>query len=143
MKWVTTLLALGSLSICVAARADVSEATFMPQGSATYVSTQPSQVEIFVYKPDFKFKIIGVIDARGMAGPDGGLLSQLDITNYLGGAFAPGEKEDMALAVRALKLEAARAGATAVIIIQSQQVPVSSNSTERRIKAAAIVRADQ
>lgn len=42
-----------------------------------------SLVEVFVYKPDFKFKIIGIIEARGMAGTEGSLLDQLDITKLL------------------------------------------------------------
>jgi len=118
------------------ALADVSEATFTPQGSTVYPPASPEDVQVFVYKPDFKFRIIGVIEARGMAGPDGSLLDSLDITRLL--SAPPGEKEDIALAMSALKSEAAKAGASGVLIIQSRQVRVSDNATERRITAAAI-----
>ncbi|MBK7663577.1 MAG: hypothetical protein IPJ21_08550 [Sterolibacteriaceae bacterium] len=119
--------------------ADISEATFTPQGSSEYTAIPVSNVEIFVYKPDFKFKVIGVIEARGMAESNSGLLDQLDV---IGKFFRkpPGEKDDIALAMKALKSEAANAGATGVVIIQSQQVRVSNNATERQIKAAAIIR---
>lgn len=135
-------ITIAVLSFSTSAWADVSEATFTPQGSDVHPAVAVSQVEVFVYKPDFKFKIIGVIEARGMAEPDNSLLGQLDI---LGRAFRapPGEKEDIALAIKALKSEAADAGATGVIIMISQQVRISENATERQIKAAAIVRIEQ
>ena len=76
-----------------------------------------------MYKPNFTFKIIGTIEARGMAR---GLLS------------TPEEKEDVALALKALKKEAASIGANGVIIMKSGQVRVSNEATERRIAAIAI-----
>lgn len=130
-----------ALAICatffsISAKADVSEATFTPQGSAYYQPVAVSDVEVYVYKPEFKFKVIGVIEARGMAGGVGSLLDQLDITKIFDAS--PGEKEDIALAMRALKEEAANAGATGVLILQSRQIRVSADASERRIKAAAI-----
>lgn len=123
--------------------ADISEATFTPQGSSIYPSVPVSEVEVFVFKPDFNFKIIGVIEARGCAEVEReGLLDQLDVIHQLTKTRTapPGEKEDIALAMDALKTEAANAGATGVVIIGSRQVRVSQNSTERQIKAAAIRR---
>jgi hypothetical protein len=129
------------LFLSTEAMADVSEATYTSQGSTKYTSIDESQVEVFIFKPDFKFKVIGMIEARGMAETDNGLLDQLDV---LGKLFRkpPGEKEDIALAMTALREEAANAGATGVIIIRSQQVRVSGRATERQIKAAAIIRLD-
>jgi hypothetical protein len=46
----------------------------------------------------------------------------------------------MQLAIQALRKEAASAGATGVIILKSQQVPVGGGSTERRMIGAAIRR---
>ena len=121
------------------ARADVSEATFTPQGAESYPALNPSQVVVYVYKPDFKFKIIGTIEARGMAGGNPSLLEQLDILGRLL-ETPPTEKDDIALAMKALKEEAAMAGAEGVLIIRSMQVRVSQNATERRIQAVAIRR---
>jgi hypothetical protein len=123
-----------------AARADVSEATFTPQGRATYAPVKDEVVEVFVLKPDFKFRVIGVIEARGMATAETSILDQLDVIGKLLGNTPPqpGEKEDIALAMRALRQEAARAGALGVIILKSIQVRVTQNATERRIVAAAI-----
>lgn len=123
------------------ARADESEATFTPQGADFYPPLKPSQVVIYVYKPDFKFKIIGVIEARGMAGAGGSLLDQLDILGRLT-ASPPTEKDDIRLAMKALQEEAATAGAEGVLIIQSKQVRVSQNATERQIRAVAIVKVE-
>jgi hypothetical protein len=129
---ITTLFA------AMPASANISEAIFTPQGSEVYQSTSESSVEVYVYKPEFSFKVIGAIEARGMAGGGGNLFDALDITNLLDGP--PGEKEDMALAIRALKREAARVGATGVIILRSTQVRVSPSATERRINGVAIIR---
>lgn len=131
------------VALCVAAtsvRADVSEATFTGQGSGKHAAVDPSQVQIFVFKPDFKFRVIGVIEARGMAEASVSLLDQLDVIGQLLGnrPAQPGEKEDIALAIRALKIEAAENGALGVIIMKSVQVPVRQGATERRIVAAAI-----
>jgi nitrogen regulatory protein PII-like uncharacterized protein len=119
--------------------ADISEATFTRNGSYIYASVPVSEVEVFVFKPEFKFRAIGVIEARGMAGGGNNLLDQLLSVpdQLLGGA---GEKEDIELAMKALKDEAAKAGATGVVIVQSRQVRVSQDATERRIKAVAIRR---
>ena len=140
-RLIAILLISASALTPIFAWADVSEATFTPQGSDIYPALKPAQVVIYVYKPDFKFKIIGVIEARGMAGPDGSILGQLDI---LGQLFStpPTEKDDILLAMKALKEEAATAGAEGVLIIQSKQVRVSQNATERQIRAAAIIRTD-
>ena len=118
------------------ARAGIAEATFTPQGSDTYPEIPASRVTIYVFKPDFKFKVIGVVEARGMAGGGGSLLDQIDITKLL--EAPPGEKEDIALAMKALKDEAGKAGAEGVIILLSKQVRVAKNATERQIRAAAI-----
>lgn len=123
------------------ANADVSEATFTPQGNETYRALNPAQVVIYVYKPDFKFKIIGIIEAHGMAGGDNSILGQLDILGRLL-STPPTEKDDILLAMKALKEEAAAAGAEGVLILQSTQVRVSQNATERQIRAVAIRRAE-
>jgi hypothetical protein len=132
------VFAVACVSFTTSSRADVSEATFTPQGSDVYPPIPVSEVQVFVYKPDFKFKIIGIIEARGMAGGGGSLLDSLDITKLFDSP--PGEKEDIALAMKALKEEAANAGANGVLIIRTGQVRVSQDATERQIKAAAIRR---
>jgi hypothetical protein len=122
--------------------ADVSEATFTPQGNVRFAAIREEQVEIFVIKPEFKFRVIGVIEARGMAEGDGSILGILDsaIDQVLGGRPAqPGEKEDIALAMRAVRKEAAQNGISKVLIVRSTQARVSANATERRIIAAAIL----
>lgn len=121
--------------------ADVSEATFTPQGSDTYPALKPSDVVVYVYKPDFKFKIIGTIEARGMAGGSESLLEQLDILGKLL-STPPTEKDDIKLAMKALREEAASAGADGVLILQSKQVRVSQTATERQIRAVAIRRSE-
>lgn len=123
------------LTAPLVANADISEATFTPQGSATYTPIDESQVEIYVFQPAFKFKVIGVIEARGRAEE-----SRVSILDQLRGdkPAQPGEKEDIALATRALRREAAQAGALGVVIVRSVQERISQNVTERRIVAAAI-----
>lgn len=116
--------------------ADVSEATFIPQGSETYSPIDESQVNIFSFKPDFAFKVIGSIEARGMA--TASLLDQLDILGQLKGSTGPGEKDDIRLAIQAMKREAARVGANGVIIVKQGQVRVGPDATERRMVGAAI-----
>jgi hypothetical protein len=137
------LLLVTALCVATAWAGDVSEANFTSQGSQAYGAVSVSEVEVFVYKPDFRFKVIGVIEARGMyaGGSLGDRLGDLlDIDKWTDNSPA-GEKQDIALAMNALKEEAARVGAHAVIIIQSRQVRVSQDgSTERRINAAAIRR---
>ena len=76
-----------------------------------------------------------------MAGPDRSILGQLDILGQLFSG-APTEKDDILLAMKALKEEAANAGAVGVLILQSKQVRVSQTATERQIRAVAIVRAE-
>ena len=133
---ISSLLALHNTAL-----ADVSEATFTPQGSERFASIQESQVTVYVIKPDFKFRIIGIIEARGMAEGDSSIFGIIDgaVNELLGSKpTQPGEKEDIALAMRALRKEASEYGALGVIIIRSVQVRVSQQSTERRIVAAAI-----
>lgn len=145
MNRVASLLVLGFASLLASRSvlaADVSEATFTPQGSEVHGSVPAADVEVFVFRPDFKFKVIGLVEARGMADGSPTLMQQLDITTYLNPRPGPGEKEDVALAMKALKEEAGRVGATGVVIIQSVQVRVSQTATERRIRAAAIRRID-
>ena len=140
------LLTIGFLAILAClpniAIADISEATFTPQGSDTYTELKPSEVAVYVYKPDFKFKIIGTIEARGMAQANLSLLDRLDILGRLleTPPPPPTEKDDIALAMKALKEEAALAGAEGVLILRSSQVRVSQTATERRIQAVAIRR---
>lgn len=140
MKLAHVIVAIVCAFAAAVARADVSEATFTPQGRATYAPIQEELVEIYVFKPDFKFRVIGVIEARGMATATTSILDQLDVIGRLLGNTVPqpGEKEDIALALQALRQEAARAGAMGVVILKSVQVRVSQNATERRIVAAAI-----
>lgn len=109
--------------------ADVSEAVHMLNGSETYSPIHESQVTIYLYKPNFPFKVIGTIEARGMA--EGDLVDLLTLSQ-------PSEKQDMELAIKALKQEAASIGANGVIVVKQGQVRVSSTATERRIQGAAI-----
>ncbi|MCS6765464.1 MAG: hypothetical protein MO847_03085 [Candidatus Protistobacter heckmanni] len=128
-----------TLSLIGNVKADTSEATFMPQGSEMYSSISPNNVEIYIFKPDFKFKIIGAIDARGSAEYEvPGLIGRLLGSNQ---QPVPGEKEDIALAIKALKIEAGNAGAQGVVTTQSVQVPIQ-NGTERRINGVAIRKVD-
>ena len=138
-RLIAPLVVLAAALAPTFARADESEATFTPQGSDVYPALRPSQVIVYVYKPDFKFKVIGLIEARGMAGPDRSLLGQLDILGRLLSA-PPTEKDDILLAMKALKEEAAIAGANGVLILESRQVRVSQTTTERQIRAVAIVK---
>ena len=101
----------------------------MLNGSETYGPIDESQVSIFLFKPDFPFKIIGSIEARGIA--EAGLVNLLTLSQ-------PTEKQDMELALKALKQEAASIGANGVIVVKQGQVRVSSTATERRIQGAAI-----
>ncbi len=133
----TVIFSIACSFFTISAWADISEATFTRQGSDIYQPTPVSDVQVYVYKPDFKFKIIGVIEARGMAGGGATLSDLFNLDKWLD-TSVPGEKEDIALAMKALKQEAASVGATGVIIIQSRQVRVSQNATERQIRAAAI-----
>lgn len=133
-------LALLLLSTPFMAMADVSEATFTPQGNSNYPPIDAHQVEVYVFKPEFKFKVIGVVEARGMAESTVSVLDQLDVIGQLLGnrPAQPGEKEDIALAMRALRKEAAQAGAMGLVIVKSFQARVSPTATERRIVAVAI-----
>lgn len=139
-KLLKFILALFVISTPILARADISEATFTPQGSAIYSPIDERQVEVYVFRPEFKFKVIGVIEARGMAQSSVSILDEIDVIGQLLGnrPAQPGEKEDIALAMRALRREAAQAGAMGVVIVKSVQVRVSQNATERRIAAIAI-----
>lgn len=137
--FITFSLCAALLGAAIPVLADVSEATFTPQGAETYSPIQPSQVIVYVYKPGFKFKVIGVIEALGMADGNQSLLDQLDILGQLT-RTPPTEKDDIALAMKALKSEAAANGVDAVLILRSVQVRVSQSATERRIQAAAIRR---
>jgi hypothetical protein len=135
------LVVIFSLLTNSIALANLSEANFTPQGSGTYDSVPASQVEIFAFKPDFKFKIIGVIEARGMY--SGGTLGDLFDLDKWTDTSSIGEKQDISLAMKALINEASRVGAHGVIILKSQQVRVSNDgSSARRIIAAAIRRVD-
>lgn len=135
------LVLLVAISLSARAFADVSEATFTPQGSEVFEAVPLKAVQVFVFRPSFKFKVIGLLEARGMAEVDNSLFGQVDnaVGALLGDSHAaPGEKEDIALAMKALREEAAQNGATGVVILKSIQVRVSQSATERRIVAAAI-----
>ena len=120
--------------------ADISEATHVLNGSETYRPLDAAGVTVYLFKPNFNFKIIATIEARGMAELPASdpydLFGMVD--RALDPPKQPTEKEDLALAIKALKEEAASIGADAVIIVKNQQVRVSQNATERRIFAAAI-----
>lgn len=136
-----TFLLWTLLILPTAALADVSEATFTPQGNAHYTPIKENQVTIYVIKPNFKFSVIGVIEARGMVEGDNSIFGLIDnaVDELIGSKNSqPGEKEDIALAMRALRKEASENGALGVVILRSVQVRVSSQATERRIVAAAI-----
>ena len=129
-RLVASIFLIG-LSSPVVLFADVSEATHVLQGNDRYPVVSEGQVTIYAFKPDFPYKIIGEIEAHGMAEPSA--LDQLDVF------YKPtGEKEDMDLAMRALKRDAASMGANGVIIVKQAQVPVYDSATERRIVGAAI-----
>lgn len=117
--------------------ADVSEATHVLQANDIYKPTSESQITIFSYPPSFDYYVIGTIEAYGMA--EMPVIQQLDVlSTLLGVNDGPGEKEDMALALRALKREAASIGANGVIIVKSMQERASENATQRRLFGAAI-----
>lgn len=124
-----------ALIVSSIAYADVSEGTFQQHGGEAYGSIDESQVTVFQYKPNFPFKVIGLIEARGMA--ELTLLEQLDVTTYIVGS-GKGEKDDIRLATAALIREAAANGANGVIIVKQGQVRVGQNATERRMVGAAI-----
>lgn len=134
------ILSLAVVVTCMAALpafAHLSEANFTPQGSGNYAAVSVSEVEVFAFKPDFPFKVIGVIEARGMY-TGGGLSDLLDLDKWTDNSPI-GEKEDIALAMKALLAEAARVGANGVVIVKSQQVRADNQGgTARRIVAAAI-----
>jgi len=97
---------------------ETSEATHILNGKA-YPATDAQNIEVFLQKPDKEYIIIGLVESRGMG-----------VTT---------EKKDLELSMRALKNEAAKIGADALIINTSQQKLVQSDgSTERRISATAI-----
>ena len=120
---------------------DVSEATHLVNGNEKYSPISDREITVYVYKPSFPFKIIGTIEARGMADAESyalrGMLD-LDFESALGFS-SPGEKEDVALALKALKSEAASIGANGVIVAKQGQVRVNARGdTERRISGIAI-----
>ena len=90
----------------------------------TYPAIASENVSIYIQKPDFKYAVVGIVEARGMG-----------LTN---------EARDQKLAIQALKREAASIGADGVIISESTQqiasVSKDGTSTERRIKGLAIRR---
>jgi hypothetical protein len=128
-RFLACIVATTALAVSQNSVADVSEAVHMLNGSETFSPIHESQVSIYLYKPNFQFKIIGTIEARGMA--EGDLVDLLTLSQ-------PTEKQDMELAVKALKREAASIGANGVIVIKQGQVRISSTATERRIVGAAI-----
>jgi len=132
------LVAILSLLSHSIAWANLSEANFTPQGAGSYDRVPVSQVEVFAFKPDFKFKVIGVIEARGMY--SGATLGDLLDLNKWTDNTPIGEKQDIALAMKALINEASRVGAHGVIILKSQQVRVSNDGSSARIIIAAAIR---
>ena len=58
--------------------ADVSEATFTPQGSEKYSPVSASSVEVYVFKPEFKYQIIGVVEGQGAIGECAGIFAAGD-----------------------------------------------------------------
>lgn len=118
---VTVIVVFFSLTAC--AVLETSEATHMLSGQ-TYPAIASENVSIYIQKPDFKYAVVGIVEARGMG-----------LTN---------EARDQKLAIQALKREAASIGADGVIISESTQqiasVSKDGTSTERRIKGLAIRR---
>jgi hypothetical protein len=114
-----TLIAVMILSGC--AVIETSEATHILNGQ-TYAPVKAEDVVIYLEKPEFKYVLVGVVEARGMG-----------ITT---------EARDQELAIKALKQEAAKIGANGVILTHSTQqiagVSKDGTSTERRIKGLAI-----
>lgn len=114
--------------------ADVSEAFFTPQSQKTYPPVSVGEVVVYVANPGFRYSVIGVLEARGMAVVE-------DVVGQLfGGRSRATEQDDINLALEALKREAAANGASGVLITNSYQVNLADNASERRIKAFAIVR---
>lgn len=132
------LCALSLFGWTAHALADVSEATHILSSTEQFDRVAPLAVKVYVTKPAVQFKVVGTVEARGMA--------QAKPTQSLNEAFERvlrppvplGEREDLELALQALKLEAAGMGANGVVIERSEQVRVSSSATERRISALAI-----
>jgi hypothetical protein len=100
---------------------ETSEATHILNGPS-YPPLNSASVAIYIEKPNFKYTVIGIVEARGMGYYD--------------------EARDQELAIVALKREAASIGANGVIISDSRQeianVSKDGVSTERRIKGIAI-----
>lgn len=112
---------------------DISSAIFMSNGEPTASPTSPERVAVFSGKPTFAFRIIGTIEATGMA-------------SYRRGEWllgiperVPTERDDFDLALNALKVEAAANGADAVVIVNSMQIPYETG-TARRLNGVAIVK---
>ncbi|WP_173984686.1 hypothetical protein [Magnetospirillum sp. SS-4] len=138
------IITMLSGALCSCARPTVpdgiSDATHILSGIERYPQIGPEYVEVFLSEPNFQFKTIGIINARGMANMEmyalRGLAS-LDVKSALGLQVA-GEKEDLTLAMRALKKEAASIGANGVIIKSNEQIQIGYNASERRISGVAI-----
>lgn len=100
---------------------ETSDATHILVGDR-YPATEPESIEILFEKPDKEYLVIGMIESRGIGMWD--------------------EARDMHLSMKALRTEAAKIGANAVLIKSSeQQITGISNgvtSTERRISGVAI-----
>ena len=138
-----------SLLISSTASADVSQATHELNGSEIYSPTNESEISVYVIPPKFKYIIIGIIEAHGMAGATdlGAAISNrldtlaeilLDPLSASTSNNSISEQPDIDLAIAALKKEAAKIGANAVVITNQKQVRVNQNATERQIVAAAI-----
>ena len=110
------LLAVTLLSGC--SIIETSGATHILNGQA-YPATDVQSIQILLEPPSQDYIVVGLVESRGMG-----------ITT---------ESKDLELSMLALKNEAAKIGANAVIIQSSQQLLVSGDgSTERRISATAI-----
>ena len=128
---------------------DHSKASFTPSTHGSYRERDINDLQVFESvedfqtKANFSFRVIGSIDAYGMAGGTESLEQQLDLIEQIRKLARPvtSEVEDIELAMRALKKEAARVGATGVVILSTKQVQLAqSASSYRHILAIAILR---
>lgn len=150
MNWqvfASGLIGLVLNMVATAARADISEATYIPQGSERFEAVSPEHVSVYAFPPPFKYRVVGKVEAIGLAGPTAGAAAMMfdlgALLNTIGHTLTPPtEKDDIDLAMKALKREAAANGADNVLIIQSVQERVSDTTTQRRIHAVAFRRAD-
>lgn len=128
-----------SLSLIGLSHADISEAFHTIDLASPQPPTRAEDVMVYTYLPKSNYKIIGKIYARGMAeykNPDPN-----DVFGAINNIISPPkeltEKDDIDLAMNAIAEDAAKIGSNGVIILSSQQIRLTHNSSERKIIALA------